>query len=304
MHDYNYLDVSGLALVPALGDGDISEFMERLYKVFPWPEDPSTWARRVEEGSRLFESLLGHEWLSSLTSRGRVRILDLMGGTGVGGGALALALGRRGVKAEVVVVDVRRSALELAARLLREKLGVEAGVIEAPAEEVAERAPCPFDVILVYGLSAPHLDPYQFVRVASGMAACLDKNGVAVLEEDDRVYAILYRAGYRGVHVEEAGEDRLVVSYHAGYDLRRGMFRRLIVNHYTGERVEAPMRFWDIAGLAGILWAFFEDVDFKPTGVARGFLLARGPRGIDPGQYKAAPRIVGSPGGRREAVKA
>jgi len=227
----------------------------------------------------------------------------LMGGTGVGGGALALALGRRGVRVEVTVADVRRSALMLAARLLGERLGVKARVVEAAAEEVAERAPCPFDVILVYGLSTPHLDPYQFVRVAAGMAACLDKDGVAVLEEGDRVYTILYKAGYREVHVEEAGEDRLVVSYHAGYDLRRGMFRRLIVDHYTGERVEAPMRLWDIAGLAGILWAFFEDVDFQPAGGAtRGFLLARGPRGIDPSQYRAKPRITGAPSGRREAV--
>jgi 16S rRNA G1207 methylase RsmC len=94
-----------------LGNEDLGGFMERLYRVFPWPEDPATWARRVEEGSRLFERLLGHEWLSSLEGKGRVRILDLMGGTGVGGGTLALALGRRGVRAEVVVVDVRRSAL-------------------------------------------------------------------------------------------------------------------------------------------------------------------------------------------------
>ena len=57
------------------------------------------------------------------------------------------------------------------------------------------------------------------------------------------------------------------------------MFKRLIVNQDTGERIIGFMRFWDIAGLAGTLCSFFEDVDFLPfdrPGV--GFLMATGPR--------------------------
>jgi hypothetical protein len=78
-----------------------------------------------------------------------------------------------------------------------------------------------------------------------------------------------------------------------GYHVYRGLFKGLIVNHYTGERVLADMRLWDIAGLAGILWAFFRDVDFHPIGgPTRGFILARDPRPVDLGEYSRPPGIA------------
>ncbi len=276
--------------------GNSGDLMERVYRVFPWREDPESFKRRVEEGVGLFESLLGHEWLQRLTRKGRVRVLDVMGGTGVGGVSLALALGKRGVEAEVTVLDVRESALAKAREYSREVLGAEVSTVRARVEDLPGVVECPFDVILMYGLSAPHLDPYQFVRAAAGMAACLSRDGVAVLDEGDRVYGIFYLMGYKHVLPEEASEERLVVGYHAGYDPYRGVFKRLLVDHFSGERVLADMRLWDIAGLAGILWAFFGDVDFHPLGrPTRGFILARNPRPVDPGAYSKPPRIALKP---------
>ncbi len=246
----------------------LEDSMERLYRVFPWREDPESFKRRVEEGVRLFDALLGHEWLAHLTGNTRVKILDVMGGTGVGGVSIALAFRKRGVEPEVTVLDVRESALELARRYSREVLGAEAATVKARVEDLPGAVECPFDVIVMYGLSAPHLDPYQFVRAAAGMAACRSGDGVVVMEEGDRVYSICYAMGYRHVLPEEASEERLIVGCHAGYNPYRGVFKRLIVNHYTGERVLVDMRLWDIAGPAGILWAFFKDVDFHPPGKA------------------------------------
>ncbi|MEB3859718.1 MAG: class I SAM-dependent methyltransferase, partial [Desulfurococcales archaeon] len=195
--------------------GGFGDEMERFYRVFPWEEDRDFFKRRVEEGRRLFEDLLGHEWLSPLQGMGEVRILDVMGGTGIGGASLALALLGRGVEARVTVLDVRASALELARRYSRELLELDVTTVRARVEEFAGVVDCPFDAIVMYGHSSPHLDPYQFVQAAANMAACLSGGGVVILEEGDRVYEVCYARGYRHVLPEEAGEERLVVSYHA-----------------------------------------------------------------------------------------
>lgn len=66
-----------------------------------------------------------------------------------------------------------------------------------------------------------------------------------------------------------------------------------MVNQETSERVMAYMRFWDIAGLTGILWSFFEDVDFLPFDIpGAGLLMATKPRKIRLEEYSVMPRIV------------
>ena len=265
--------------------------MSRLYEVFPWSEDRDTVSRRVEEGVSKFRCLLGHEWASHLLSRRRVSIVDAMGGVGVGGIALALALRSEGVESSLTVVDVRRNALERAVEYARSYLGVEASVVEASVEELASHVECPADVILVYGYSTPHLDPYQLARAAANMAYCISDRGLVVVEEHDRIYEILYSVGYKEVLAEEASEDKLVVSYHSGYDAARGMFKRLLVDHYTGEKAIAYVRLWDLAGVAAMLWAFFREIDFHPLGRhIKGFILARSPRRVDPQEYSEYPK--------------
>ncbi|MCE4622498.1 MAG: class I SAM-dependent methyltransferase [Desulfurococcales archaeon] len=270
-----------------------SRDMERFYKVYPWSEDPESAKRRIEHGVDLFRKAVEHEWLSHLVKRRRVKILDLMGGTGIGAIALALALKETGVESDITIADLRESALRIAEEYAKEYLGITVETVVAPAEDFAGTLACPKDIILIHGYSLPHLDPYRFVRMSANMAACLNYDGVVMIQELDRVYNIFYLIGYKDVLVEKATEDHLVVSYHSGYDYRLGMFKRLIVNQDTGERIIGLMRFWDIAGLAGILWSFFEDVDFLPfdrPGV--GFLMATRPRKMRPEEYSVMPRIV------------
>lgn len=124
------------------------EAIERLYRIFSWPENSETFRHRVEEGVELFDRLLAHEWLAHIKGRGKVRVLDAMGGTGVGGVSLALALKRYGVESGVTVLDVRGSALELARRLSMELIGAEISTIEASLEDLLEVVSCPFDIII------------------------------------------------------------------------------------------------------------------------------------------------------------
>ena len=96
------------------------------------------------------------------------------------------------MKAKVTVLDVRESALGLARKYSRKVLSGEAATVKARVEDLPGPVKCPFDIILVYGLSAPHLDPYQFVRAAAGMASRLPRDGVVVVEEGDRVHNTYY----------------------------------------------------------------------------------------------------------------
>lgn len=58
------------------------------------------------------------------------------------------------------------------------------------------------------------------------------------------------------------------------------MFKRLWVDRYSFEMKDAYLRYWDIAGAGGILWAFFGDVGLVPDDkLGTGFVLAVRHRG-------------------------
>jgi len=149
------------------------------------------------------------------------------------------------------------------------------------------------DIALIYGLSTGHFNPYDMVKLTASTGKILEPDGILLVEDADRIYNIFYSRGYKLVLPEYAGEDRIVLSVHAGYDVRKGVFKRITVDLTTMNRVCNEVHFWDVASSAAILWVFFNDVDFIPIGTqTRGILIARKPRGIDPNQYQAEPTIT------------
>ncbi len=166
-------DLAGRSDVPHLGD-----HLSRLYSIWPWPADP--WSEegraRYEEAIKKFRSLLEHEWLSRLVGdRRTVRVLDVCGGTGIGGVALGKALSSRGLGVELTVVDLRREALEVAERFGTEELGsVRVEIADATRLwELGLKA----DLALIYGFSTPHFNPWDMVRLLSSVADSLSDDG-------------------------------------------------------------------------------------------------------------------------------
>ena len=252
--------------------------------------------RRFEEAYEVFRRVLEHEWFEELLrNRSRVRVLDICGGTGIGGVALAKALLERGRGVELVINDLRSSALEKAREYAKRLLGMD---IETLREDAVNlwRHGMRVDVALLYGLSTPHFDPYRMIQLTVSTAWILRPHGLFIVEESDRVYGALCRVGYKEVIVERGDENQLVLSLAGGaedYDPRTGTFRRVFLEVPSMKRVVMKLRMWDVAGTAAILWTFFEDVDFLPTrSMLRGLLIARGPRGIDPETYSEIPKIV------------
>jgi len=151
-------------------------------------------------------------------------IVDVCGGVGVGGVALALVLRGMGIGISIrlVVVDLRRTALERAKELSGEVLGSEAEVVEADATEVHKHI-SGASMALMFGYTSPHFCPYELLRLTTSVAASLKSSGVFVLEEHDRFGDILMRIGYRYVVPEHADEDMITLSIHSRYDHLRGM---------------------------------------------------------------------------------
>ena len=275
---------------------EFAERLDRVLELMGWEEDPwsSGGRRRLEKGVETFTQLLKHPWLEHLlNSRRSMRLLDICGGTGIGGVALAKALEGVGVDVSLTIVDLRPGALEKAAKLARLELRKTIRTVVGDAREL-HKLNIEADLALLYGYSTPHFSPWDMVRFAVSTASILPEDGVLMIEETDRIYNIMYRTGYRHVLTERVDKNHTVVSLHAGYDAKRGMFRRVMVDLASGERVEFEVHFWSLAGTAAILWAFFEDVDIVQTATpTTGFILARRPRGIDHDQYPETPIAAG-----------
>ncbi|ALL00296.1 hypothetical protein Pyrde_0246 [Pyrodictium delaneyi] len=272
-----------------------SEELEKLYSLGIWPEDPYT-----DVGMQRFRQALGHmarlvehEYVQRLLqSRKSVRILDLCAGTGVGGVALAKTLMDQGYSVELHLADLRKSALETGKRFSRDILGVEARVHVVDARE-AYRLQGGFDIVLVYGWSAPHFSPWDMARVLASAAEITSDDGVIALEEIDRRLTVFLSKGYRYVLPAAVGEDRVVLDVHAGYDPATGMIKRVTVDLLSGRSVANGFYYWSIAELATLVWLLFRDVDLlELQGLRRVFILGQGPRRALRAQDLAQPRLL------------
>jgi len=198
-----------------MGRKPLGERLEELYGLVQWVEDP-----RSEEGMRKYlealdrvRKLLEHDWFKKLLeSRRRVSVLDVCGGTGIGGVALAKVLDEEGVEVELTALDLRRSALEVASVWGSEELGREVRTVEADARRVHELG-LKADVTLLYGFSAPHFDPWDMARLLSSVSEVLSGDGLLAMEETDRRYSIFFLQGYARALAEAASEEGVVASF-------------------------------------------------------------------------------------------
>ncbi|NOX45330.1 MAG: class I SAM-dependent methyltransferase [Caldiserica bacterium] len=249
----------------------------RFYEIFPWYDDPES-----ERGRRYFEATVGameklaqHPWIRG---EGALRVLEICGGAGFGGVALAKVLGQRGVAVDLTITDLRAEALERARAWGTETLGrkVRTRIADAPREvhKLGEK----YDLVLMYGLSTPHFDPWELVRLLASVGEALEDDGIFAVEESDRRYRIFLMIGYKWA-LAEAAEEKFTVSFHTGYDLHRGTIRR----HYldlgaSGAPVEMETYMWGLAEVGAFVWTFFEEVDFLQLRNERHFILGRKPR--------------------------
>ena len=270
--------------------------LEALYMLYTWIEDLET-EKGLDRYRRTVvffkEKLFNHPWVKELTgSRKHVVVLDICGGCGVGGLALARALMDQGIDVDLIVNDLRKSPLEYARRYGEELLGKRIKTLYGDATKLyRERVKA--DIALLYGYSTPHFSPWDMVKLISSTARILEPNGLFIVEEADSVYTVFYKVGYKEFLAENIEEDKAVISIHAGYNVKTGMFKRLIIDLLSKNRMVAEIHFWNTAGVGALLWTFFQDIDYIPyNDLVRGLLIARNPRKVNPEEYQLEPTIL------------
>ena len=273
--------------------------LKSFYNVFSFPEDPRTEEgfKRYEKAVRRFQILIEHEWFKALIqNKPQIHILEICSGMGIGGVALAKVLSEKNININLTLTDLRENALKIAKEWGYKELKKDICVIKVDARKT-HTLETKADIILMYGLSAPHFNPWDMVRLLASASETLPNDGLMIMEESDRIYRIFYQRGYKEVLIEKVDEERMVISTHAGYDMLKGTFDRAVIDLVSRSRpVILEAYFWGLAELMAFTWIFFEEIDFvkDPEGnVAQGFIMARKPRRkLSPDILAKTPKIL------------
>ncbi len=235
------------------------EDMKKFYSLFPWPEDLEGAGReRYSRAIGYFKEVVKHPFFS----KGSFKVLDLMGGVGIGGVALCKVLKEAGKEVQLTILDLRGDALSKAQDFALEELGQAPELIEGDAflaHELVDRA----DVVLVYGLTMPHFDPWRTILLLNSIREIAKPEGAVLIHHLDQVYWEGYLHPSGEVYPFFFDGD-LTLSLFRGYDTKRGSMRRVVVSPKTGEVVEYGVYQWNISLMAALVWAFFEDVEYFP----------------------------------------
>lgn len=163
---------------------ELSEF----FSIFPWPDDPdSQQGKEYFEGNlvKFMEKLLEHQWIKQLLKKKKVKILEICGGAGFGGIGLAKILSEKNIDVEILIRFKRRRTKK--AQILIKKMGIKnIKTIIMDAKEIG-RLKDKFDIVLLYGLSTPHFNPWGLLKLLSSVSSVLNDNGIFIVDESDRI---------------------------------------------------------------------------------------------------------------------
>jgi len=258
----------------------LSDKLSRFYSMFPWPENPESEQGKIYFNATLqnMSRLLDHPWMTQVISiKRKVRILEICGGTGFGGVTLAKVLSEKGVNVSLLVTDLREDALDLGKNWSSKILGSEVQTQIVDVREVHKLSK-KFDIVLMYGLSTPHFNPWDMVQIFTSVSQSLNDDGLFILDESDRRYEIFMVQGYKWAYAEGQG-GQLGLSFHTGYDPVTGSSKRTFLNvKDIANPVTMDIFWWGLAEIGAFLWTFFADVDFMSATPRRHFILATRPR--------------------------
>jgi SAM-dependent methyltransferase len=259
---------------------ELSNKLSQFYSIFPWPEDPESQQGKIYFDATLenMSRLLDHPWMTQAISiKRKVKILEICGGTGFGGVALARVLSQKGVNVSLLVTDLRKEALGLGRKWGSNILGSEVQTQVVDVREV-HKLRKKFDIVLMYGLSTPHFNPWDMVQIFASVGQSLNDDGLFVIDESDRRYHIFMVQGYKWSYAE-GDDDQLALSFHTGYDPIKGASKRTFLNvKDIAKPVSTDIFWWGLAEIGAFLWTFFADVDFMTATPRRHFILATRPR--------------------------
>ncbi len=267
-----------------------------FYGLNIWPMDPDTEAGRTrfKEAIEKFTKLTGHEFFKEVLSKNnKIKILEVCGGSGIGGCALAKVLEKNGIEVSLCVTDIREGDLEKAIKWIEGSKGIELKTKAMDAVDI-DKLEERFDIILMYGLSTPHFSPWEMVRFLAASGAILSERGILIIEETDRRFFIFYLVKYKDLITGKTLDNKIYMDIHTGYDPIRGVFKRTYsVIPGPTKLVDMESYLWGVAEMATFIWLFFEDVDIVKQDHRNYFVLGIRPRKkLVPSDLKTMPKTL------------
>ncbi|NLI56588.1 methyltransferase domain-containing protein [bacterium] len=256
---------------------ELSEF----FSIFPWPDDPDSQEGKeyFERTVKFMEKLLEHQWIKQLLKKKKVKILEICGGVGFGGIALAKILSEKNIDVEILITDLREDSLRKA-----ENWSIKMGIkniktMIMDAKEIGKLKD-KFDIALLYGLSTPHFNPWELVKLLSSVSSVLSDDGIFIVDESDRRYRIFLVNNYQWALAEGSIENKFCVSFQTGYSLTKGTFKRTYINFSKTpiKALEMETFMWGLSEVCAFIWTFFNDVDLIQLEGIRYFILGYSPR--------------------------
>ncbi|RKZ22521.1 hypothetical protein DRQ23_04940 [bacterium] len=262
---------------------DKGKNLEDFYNIFPWDSEPESESGKAyyEFTGKMMELALPPEVLKGIKKK-NLDILEVCAGAGFGGVALGEYLKKKGFRVKLLMTDLRGDALERARKFAKRKgLEVEVKVMDALQLKNLKQK---FDVVLFWGLSTPHFNPHELLRLFSSFAHLLKRGGFFIMDEADRRGSIFLKTGYKFALGEERG-GRFVMSFHTGYNPYTGMFRRRYVSP-DGSNFVQEIYLWGIAEVSAMLSVFFKKVKLLDIS-AHYIIVSQNPfTGISPENIK------------------
>ena len=251
--------------------------MTEFFNLYPWPSDPESEKGRVyfESSLKSLEKLVDHVWIKNFEKEKRIDILEICGGAGFGGIALAKLLEEKGINVNLLITDIRDDVLLKAERFGEKILNKKIETYSISALEV-NKLKREFDLVLMFGCSSPNFSPFDMIRLLKVITKVLKKDGIFIIDEADRIYSIFLTAGYQKVLLESSEEA--VISFHTGYDISKGMIRRTFINFTKNAKpITVDLYFWNIAELSALISLFFENFELIKLEGTRHFIMGKNP---------------------------
>lgn len=157
--------------------------LSEFFNIFPWPDNPES-----EEGKNYFnstiknmEKLLKHPWLKEILKKKKIKILEICGGAGFGGIALSKLLLEKDLEIDLTITDLRKEVLNRAKKFGERilKRNIVTKLIDAKEINKLRKI---FDIVLMYGHSAPHFNPWEVIKLFSGVSEVLEDSGIFIIE--------------------------------------------------------------------------------------------------------------------------
>ncbi|MDK2915430.1 MAG: hypothetical protein PWQ79_2345, partial [Thermococcaceae archaeon] len=161
-------------------------------------------------------------------------------------------------------------------------IGLDVTVVRGDVREIPKLVG-EHDIATLFGNSMVHFDPFDAVRIFSGVASVLSGGGVFIIEDRDRVQQLLQSKGGRELFLIRSEENHALASIQEGYEVRRGTLR---VSYYLIPGFKKVGSFdyhhWDLATQLAIGGIFFQESRLLTRGEhGRGIgdvLLFKNPR--------------------------